>query len=186
MIAAGESAHSAATFGCWPNGRKTKAMNFNPNRIQIEQEMRGRAAQDVQQSGLHIADAFPDENAPGFSVFFSYTAGVWQTFEQPELIVFGLRPEAAHAILHVAADHIRHGQRYVDGDQADDITRDYLVHFRAAPTDHPRWPMSVTSAYYGHRNYPVLQLVMPDKDHHWPWEPECDPLVAYSQQLIVG
>ena len=46
--------------------------------------------------------------------------------------------------------------------------------------------MSVTTAYYGHRNYPVLQVVTPDKDNHWPWEPDCDPQVARSQQLLVG
>jgi len=166
--------------------RTTKTMNWNPNRIQMEQEMRQRAAHDVQQSGWHIADAFPDEDAPGFSAFYSYTAGLWQTFQHPELILFGLRPDAADGVLQLAVNHIRQGQRYVDGEQTDDLTRDYLVHFRAAPTDDPHWPMSVTSAYYGHRNYPVLQVVTPDKDNHWPWEPDCDPQVARSQQLLVG
>lgn len=138
----------------------------------------------IREHGWHVTAVFPTAASDG--EYFAYTTGLWETFKHPELVIFGLGLQTAHAIFFEIVRRIRAGEAFRDGDDVAGLSEgDYLTRMRSAPNKHPDYPISLTSRYYGHRKYELLQLVLPDKEHRWPWEAGCDPAIVRSQQALL-
>lgn len=141
--------------------------------------------------GWHVTGVFPGGHCahvdPGHTCeYFNYTTGLWETFKHPELMVFGMASRMAYDLFALVVDRIRDDEGFRDGDDVAGLVEgDYLTRMRSAPNRHPDYPTTLTSQYYGHRKYENLQLVLPDKQHRWPWEPECDPYIVRSQQALL-
>ena len=63
---------------------------------------------DVDEYGLHIVHVPGEDDGPGFS----FTVGLWHTYQQAEVIVFGLDEEVAHELLNALADECDDGRRF--------------------------------------------------------------------------
>ncbi len=121
---------------------------------------------DVEEHGLHIVHVPEDDEGPGFS----FTIGLWHSFEQPEVIVFGLPSETAHELLNAIADDASDGKRFLADSKHDGLLVDYPVRFLEVPKGaygeylgFARW------AYLGDE-FPCVQFVWPDKQGRWPWD----------------
>lgn len=121
---------------------------------------------DVEQSGVHIVH----EQRNGGALEFSYTVGLWHNFEQPEVIVFGLSEQVADELLEVLADQADEGKRCLAGSQDEGLLQGYPVRFFDVPkAAYAEFAERAVWAYAG-AEFPVVQLVWPDKQGRWPWD----------------
>jgi hypothetical protein len=121
----------------------------------------------VEADGLHVVEVPETADAPGCS----YSVGLWHSFEQPEVIVFGLPGEIARDLLDAIADEAAEGVTFAAGGKHEGLLHGFPVRFVAVPRE--RIAANLPLACWAHEgdDFPVLQLVWPDKQGRWPWDP---------------
>jgi hypothetical protein len=135
---------------------------------------RGRLREAIRGGRWRITFVEPDDGVPAFA----YTVGLW-SYRHPELVVFGLSPDASGALLNVAGRHVADGGSVVD-DDALDLEGWRLKAFELGnPANVVLW----AADYYGPA-VRAVQLVYPDVHGVWPWEPDCH--LAPGQQPMPG
>ena len=103
---------------------------------------------------------------------FAHTVGVYHSFGQPEIAMFGLEGPGMQHWLNAAVEHGRDHGWPEDGALVPGILEGFPTQLRSV---HASWQPALFGA--AHRFYrgtpvPVRQLVWPDRNGHWPWEPE--------------
>lgn len=136
--------------------------------------------QHIDNYGCSIVYIEADDYLPGFA----YTIGLHQQFGHPEIICFGLPMELTGSILNDACLRIKEGQSFKPGNQYTDFLQDFTVQF--IPVDKSFYPnyFGTASDFYGHHDYTALQLVWPDKQQRFPWEPDFNPVWKRKQPLL--
>ncbi|MEO8870047.1 MAG: DUF4262 domain-containing protein [Granulicella sp.] len=125
-----------------------------------------KAISNIEKYGCEVIQVMKSGAGPGWS----YTLGVYDTCERPEIIVVGLIDETAHVLLNEAANALRNGIDLTEGRHRDMIG-DVECEFR--PVD-PKWVkhlMGWATWYYSGEYFPVLQAVYPDRENVFPGEP---------------
>jgi hypothetical protein len=135
---------------------------------------------DVAEEGVHVVHV----PAPADGAAFSATIGLWYQFEQPEVIVFGLPEEVAEDLLNAVTDAIDEGKRFKHGENHSDLLVGYPVRFLDVPADKVANYMDTAKWAYAGAEFPVMQLVWPDKQHRWPWQEGVRQLFREGQPII--
>jgi hypothetical protein len=135
---------------------------------------------DVRQHGWHVIGVEADAEGPGFA----YTIGLFHTFHQPEVIIFGLDVKVMHRILNVIGEQIRKDNHIEHLDEADDVLDGYNVCFRRVETRHYREYLGYALWLYQGDQFPALQCIWPDSQHRYPWHPDFHPGLACLQPLL--
>lgn len=136
---------------------------------------------DVDEYGVHIVHVPEnDDGEPGFS----FTVGLWHSFEQPEIVVFGLPEEVAHDLLNSIADEAAEDKKFLSDTRHEELLVGYAVRFVAVPKE--RYGDYLGSAMWAYEgaDFPCVQLVWPDKQGRWPWEPGVREGFAESQPVL--
>jgi hypothetical protein len=135
---------------------------------------------DVDEYGVHVVHVPAEGDGPGFS----FTVGLWHSFEQPEVIVFGLEDELAADLLNAIADEASEDRKYLDGTRHDDVLVGYPVRFVAVPRE--RYRDFLGLAIWAHESdaFPCVQLVYPDKQGRWPWDTGVREGFAAAQPVL--
>jgi hypothetical protein len=118
--------------------------------------------------GLRLVHVEDDEGGP----IWSYTVGLWRAFEQPEVVVFGLPVDLAEQLFEALMDAVEDGARYAAGTQHDGLLRGYPVCFRRVDAAQCRGLLPAIAAVHAADDVPCVQLVYPDKQGRWPWQPD--------------
>ncbi|MGO4288187.1 DUF4262 domain-containing protein [Chitinophaga sp. RAB17] len=135
---------------------------------------------NIDQYGCYIIQVKPDDYLPGFA----YTIGLYQQFSHPEIICFGLSLNLLGSVLNDACELIKNGQPLQVGVYYDDFIADYPMQFLTVDKSfYPNY-WGIANSFYGHYNYPALQLVWPDKQSLFPWEPGFNVNWKYKQPLL--
>lgn len=129
-------------------------------------ESERRILEDVAQFGVHVLHVPGDGEGPGFS----FSIGLWHSFGQSEVIVFGLPPEVAHELINAVADEAEDGHQFADGTRHDGLLEHYPVSFCAVPKSCYRDYLGTAIWAYEGDDFPAVQLVWPDKQGRWPWQ----------------
>lgn len=125
--------------------------------------------------------ADPGRQEPGFT----YTIGVYRTHRHPELVVFGLPPEAAKTILNRVADRFaRGGEAIVPGVRYDEILEGFPAMFITAAPERTAEYLYAYEWFYQGQAPPVLQLVWPDEAGRFPWDEHFDHRFDVAQPLL--
>lgn len=114
---------------------------------------------------------------------FAYTVGLTD-HRHRELIIAGLHPLIAHALLgDLAIQVIHHRARFTHGQRLYDLIAGYdavVVEGPATQVLHP----GTAYARYGPTRVAIAQIVWPDRDSRFPWDegyslpPHAQPLLA--------
>jgi hypothetical protein len=132
--------------------------------------------------GWSITMVPEDEEGPGFA----YTVGLWQGFGHPELLVQGLPLEVMFAVLNIAGERIRSGERLSAGYIDRDLLEEAACGYRAiAASKHGEY-MGAAIRHYGHGDFEALQLIWPDQQFRLPDDDACDEQVRLVQELALG
>jgi hypothetical protein len=141
-----------------------------------------RLVDDVEKYGFHIINVREENGIPGWG----YTIGIYETAKQPEIIVVGLKPDAAHSILNECARRLRAGARFTNGHRETDLLSNVECEFREVEQ---RWLiqlMGYSVWFYGEDNFPALQCIYPDLENRFPWEPNFDSGWRERQALLFA
>lgn len=133
----------------------------------------------VAEYGWMAQGVIANENQPGWL----YTIGL-AAVGHPEIIIVGLPPKVAHSLLAQMADEILSNQkRFEPGPEYSGYLADgFKVTFLdVADVGEGDW-FNIAHSYYGDHDFEALQMVWPDKEGHFPWDPQYD--VRYHQCLV--
>jgi hypothetical protein len=135
---------------------------------------------DVEEHGLHIVHIPTDDDGPGYS----FTIGLWHNFEQPEVVVFGLPMEVAEELLNALADDADGGKRFLADERHEGLLVGYPVRFVAVPVELHGEFLGTAVWAYAASEFPCVQMVWPDKQGRWPWEPGVRDGFAQAQPVL--
>lgn len=113
----------------------------------------------------------------GVSPPFAYTVGLYG-FGHPELVIFGLGIDPAHAVLNDLGNRVRDGHVF-DSDET--VTFDHWPHrLRLFPfRDDGDVPVLISAHRFYQRTQaapvPTMQCVWDDRWGRFPWDPDYDP-----------
>ena len=127
-----------------------------------------RVIENVRHHGCHIihVGVRDDEKGPGWS----YSIGLFHSFEQPELIIFGLPWSSAETIINGLATRMKAGQQFSHGQTDSAVLMHNDVRFILVPSAQYREYLGYALWFYGGKEFPTLQLVWPDKAGLFPWD----------------
>jgi hypothetical protein len=86
------------------------------------------------------------------------------------VMVFGMPEEVAEDLLNGVADAADEGQRFKHGEEHKKLLVGYAVRFFDVPKEKVAEYLGTAQWAYAGKEFPVLQLVWPDKQQRWPWQ----------------
>jgi hypothetical protein len=118
----------------------------------IERKLR----EDVEEYGWHVNAG---ERAP-----FSYSIGIYHRLGHPEIAILGLPPDTAQQLINEVGEQVRQGKRFANGAVSPDFLQKYDCTFRELPRRVYEDYFGRAIDFYAGREFPVLQLVYPDRE----------------------
>jgi len=142
-----------------------------------------KVASDIAEYGWHCLHVAPREGEEGVS--FTYSIGFVETFGHPEIAIFGLKRETAHAILSDCAADIRAGTRYeTDVPIAGVVGGEVRVQFKRVRSEQMHEYFGTATRHYGHSNFAVWVMFWPTKEGAFPWDGTESSLQAEALSVI--
>lgn len=99
---------------------------------------------------------------------FTYTVGLFETFGHPEVVISGVKQEAAMGILNEIGQSVSHGLEREAGMLYDDILEGYSCVFKPVSSQKYGAYFGRASVFYGDIAFPMLQCVWPDALKRFP------------------
>lgn len=144
----------------------------------LESALDEKVVHDVREYGVHVMGVHegdgPDEPS------FAYTVGLWHHSRHPELLMTGQRIELMHRALNAAVAWVRAGHRLTPGRTVEGVLGGFPVAVEEL-TARAVGETVTFSAWFHRRPVPAVQLVWPDLDGIWPWQPGAHELSRERQ-----
>jgi Domain of unknown function (DUF4262) len=135
----------------------------------------------IEQHGWMVQAVLPTATDPATPPCF-YTVGLTSFGQHPELIAFGLPPETATWLLNTLGDRVREGEQLTTGQRLEGLLEDgYALELLAV--DNPTEVLTIATDLFG-SDVRALQLVWPDTNGCFPWDPGFDPRFTIFQPLL--
>ena len=115
---------------------------------------------DIAKYGWHCLSILEEDGEPPWA----FTIGLFQTWEHPELIIFGLKNNVAHQILSIVARGLAENRRIDLSRPSNDLLQSGEV-----PQSEYREHVGFARWYYEGNNFPLYQVVWPSREGHFPW-----------------
>jgi hypothetical protein len=132
---------------------------------------------NVREKGYHLT--YVHEHPP-----FCYSVGLWSGWNHPELIVISLNFDDASTVLGALARQVKAGAMLRHGVIDTDTFERPVAFLMVDRQSYPgRFP--VTVLHYGHAEFDVLQVVVPDASDSFPWD-QWSTWMGESQPLLGG
>lgn len=136
----------------------------------------------IEQFGLSVIHVSEDEIGPAFS----YSVGLFQTYQHPEIIMFGLPQESMQIIINNFAYEIESGTTYRPDELYGDILPDYDCILKMVPSEWYDDYVGQAQRFYQGSSFQLLQCVWPDLNHKFPWQPGFNANWRNRQPLLYG
>ncbi|SHG12937.1 DUF4262 domain-containing protein [Streptoalloteichus hindustanus] len=151
----------------------------NGHRERLEAELRSR----VDGEGYAVLAVFdPDEEVPPLT----YTLGVWRGLRVPEVIAVGVDHELGAALVEEYVRRCRDGERFEPGRCYEGFLEGLPVTFEWVSAEHHREWLGSASVVYPDGGFRMLQLLVPDPDGVWPWQPGAPHELVRGQPVLTA
>lgn len=120
---------------------------------------------DIGKYGWHCLNILGEGSLPPWT----FTIGLFQTWKHPELILFGLKRETAHAILNIIATGLAEDRRIDLSLPTDELIESGSCVFVEVGQSQYREHVGFARWYYQGDDFPLYQIVWPSKDGYFPW-----------------
>ena len=128
-----------------------------------------KTADHIREFGWECLHVFP--SAEGEAAF-SYSIGFEESFNAPEVLVFGIERTKAHALLSECAGLLRKGETIAtEIPDARILSGGYKVVFKQVKPEAFDEYLGVACRYYGERSFRAVVMFLPDAGHRYPWDP---------------
>lgn len=135
---------------------------------------------DIETFGLSVIIIEATDYLPSFA----YSIGLWQKFNHPEIICFGLRTQTLHTIINDVADLIKNGQVIQAGKTYDNIFENSKTEFLNVDKRNLGDYFGTAIDFYNSKDFQALQLVWTDRNDKFPWEKGFEEDFIYKQPLL--
>jgi hypothetical protein len=135
---------------------------------------------DIEQVGWHVVLIPPEADTPGWA----FSIGLFHTFKHPEVVVFGLPLEVYGQVINGIGDDVQKGCRFQSHEEYPDLLEGVACVFRHVERGWYREFLGYAGWYYQGMDFPVLQCIWPDKQQHFPWQPEFRQSWLWAQPLL--
>jgi hypothetical protein len=154
---------------------------MNDDHSQHDRESKQRILDDIEKFGCHLALLEPDNYLPGFV----YSIGLFKKFGHPELICFGLKNDVMGRILNHASDLIKNGETFTTKKLYSGFLEGYNIQFIQVDKEYYHYYVGYAGWFYNMTfDFPLLQLVWPDKQHNFPWDENFNQEWKFKQPLL--
>ena len=125
---------------------------------------------NIEEHGWHCSNVFDPE---GINKDFAYSIGFEETFNHPEIMVFGLDHEVAHQILWDIVNDIKDGVKLKTDIKLNNVIGgDYQVMFKEVKIEAFSKYLGQAVDFYD-QPFRAWVLLWPDKNHVLPIEKNC-------------
>ena len=121
---------------------------------------------NIEKYGCHLTLIEEDNYLPAFV----YSIGLFKKFGHPEIICFGLKTDVTSAIINHACDLIKNGETLITNTLYRGFLEGYNIQFLQVDKEYYQNYVGYAGWFYNSFDFPLLQLVWPDKQHKFPWE----------------
>ena len=136
---------------------------------------------DIEKYGWHAVHVFEED---GVQAPFSYSVGFEESYNHPEVAIFGLENQLAHSILNdIAKDVASSRVLGVQAPEKEILGGDVAVQFAVAKPESHSTHFAQAKYHYG-RSFRVLVMLWPDRAGLFPSQPGCE--VAKLQEEALG
>ena len=152
-------------------------MRTNPHFKEVKEQL----CNNISRHGCHIAIQETD----GYIPQFGYSIGLFENYNYPEIITFGLSTDLMHKVINRLKQIIGEGEFFMPGHEYGGILKDYNVRFLPVRKENFCVYAEQACWYYGSDyDFPMTQMIWPDKNNHWPWESSFEDELKYLQPLL--
>ncbi|WP_242906698.1 DUF4262 domain-containing protein [Actinomadura terrae] len=154
---------------CHDHGDRDRLDNF-----------RLRTIVHITQYGWSVVLVQPEGDVPGWA----YTIGLWHSHRSPELAMFGGDVYETEETLNALGRRVAEGAEPSNGERRDDVVRGRPAAFRAVDT---RWYDALFSgavSFYRRPPLPFLQVVWPNAEGLYPWQPGTELEFRHTQPWL--
>ena len=140
---------------------------------------KNRTTSDIQKFGLTVIIIEATEYSPSFA----YSIGLWQGFNHPEIICFGLSTKTLHTIINNAAEIVKGGDTIKLGIVYDQLFEKSSAEFIEVDSRNLNDYFGAAIDYYG-ITFPAFQLIWTDRQNKFPWQEGFEEEFIYKQPLL--
>jgi Domain of unknown function (DUF4262) len=138
---------------------------------------------DIKRVGWHVTGVFGQEHEEGPG--WAFSIGLFHTFQQSEVVVFGLPFQTCMSIVNVIGLQVQAGKRYEpEVEYTDILQQPYRCAFREVDHQHYSDYVGYALWFYEDDPFPLMQCFWPDKKGLFPWDDGCDDYVKNVQPLL--
>lgn len=142
----------------------------------------------IDRHGVFHTCVLGDQHHPDYQ----YTVGLLLQ-DHPELTIIGPEARTGAGVLQHLFERVRDGERFEADESVDHDVMGIPVRFLDVPDEHytvPHCLLAGIPSYLAHTtgilpDRVVLQVVWPDSDGRWPWDPDVDPTVRRDQPVLA-
>jgi Domain of unknown function (DUF4262) len=161
--------------------KEEKPSSHSEDHAAHKTEAEKRILEDVEKYGCHLALFEADHNLPAFV----YSIGLFKNFGHPEIICFGLKVNVMAGIINEVRDRVSEGEVFTSGTSYAGFLEGYDIQFLDVHKAYYPDYLGYAGWFYNNTfDFPTLQLVWPDKEHHFPWEAEFNPNWKFKQLML--
>ncbi len=135
---------------------------------------------DIARVGWAVLGIPEDDEGPGFA----FSIGLYRTFAHPEVILIGLPWEVSSALINDLGAAVKGGKRYEAGRAYDDLSEGGADFFVAVDRGNYREYLGTAGWFYRGWDFPVVQMVWPDRRGAYPWDAGSPPGYWRRQPLL--
>jgi Domain of unknown function (DUF4262) len=135
---------------------------------------------NIEKFGLQVISI----NASSYLPSFSYSIGLWQRFQHPEIICFGLKIDLMHALINDVAEIIKRGEKIETARNYTTLFNNLDAQFLSIDPRNVGDYFGLALKYYKCDLITAMQLVWPDNANRFPWEADFQENLIYKQPLL--
>jgi hypothetical protein len=136
---------------------------------------------DIARVGWAVIGILEDDEGPGYA----FTVGLYHSYGHVEVILFGLPWEVSSVMLNNLGTAVRDGKRYEVGREYDDLSEGGPDVFITVEREHYKDYLGTAGWFYRGWDFPVSQLVWPDRHGAYPWDAGL-PTGYWRRQPLLG
>ena len=138
---------------------------------------------NIRDYGWHCLHVFPTEQGQDK---FTYSIGFAETYGAPEVMIFGVERDKAHALLNACAEMLQDGHTILHGVEDPNVLKGgYKVVFRPVRPACFGEYLGTALRYYQDRPFGAVVMFLPDREHRFPWQSGYDYIPADESLAIV-
>ena len=147
---------------------------------QSDEHLREQIEATIEKSGCYVVLIEADSYLPAFA----YSIGLFEKFGHPEIICFGLPVNFCASIINNACEQIQQGEKFRPTVLYPGFVEGYHIQLLSVDKDYYQNYVGYGRWYYGEKEFPLLQIVWPDKAGKFPWEEGFNTKWQFKQPLL--